>query len=252
MSGTVEETTSLEAIADLVFVIPVHVRAQLLQRFDQLGTREQLLLKLASVVGLTAQRSILLALFHERSMALRPPVSSPSEVVPSEVDVKASAASLDEGLELLRKQGFLKPFLRKAATDLDDEDWVFENAQVKFLVYNQMLHNDRKAVHNAVLSWYEKNPNVRRDDPSLLGNHAMGAERIDVAFRCFKEGLVRAIIKDEPVHKALGLWHACSDILDDPEGFARHGFSEERISVSATRALCSFLFAPYETNGCFA
>jgi len=50
-SGTVEETTSLEAIADLVFVIPVHVRAQLLQHLTSLARVSKLLLKLASVWG---------------------------------------------------------------------------------------------------------------------------------------------------------------------------------------------------------
>ena len=52
-TGTVEPQSSMEQIRDLVFVIPVHLRAKLLQQYDSLGQAQKMVMQIATVIGMT-------------------------------------------------------------------------------------------------------------------------------------------------------------------------------------------------------
>lgn len=250
-TGTVEETTSLEDIGDMVFVIPLHLRAQLQQQFDKLMNREQYILKLASVIGDTFPIPLLRWLYRKRvdeMNASRLPGTTSSTTnsgdalgIFSKTLAEDLEENLDSGLKELRDRGFLHPFLHSETQSVEvdgkrenvkvaEEDWVFENDFVRFLVYSQMLHTARKDIHAQVLEWYlSKTTNVRaREDPSILGNHAVGAERQDVAFYCFKEGLRRVVLRGEPVLRGERFWQACDDCFEDNHAT---GFSQETVVV---------------------
>ena len=248
-TGTVEETTSLEDIGDMVFIIPLHLRAQLQQQFDKLMNREQLILKLASVIGSTIPISLLRWLYKERVVQLTSPHIDSRD---SNLDV---SQDFEMGLKELKTKNFLRPYLHSSdvrpetSDDIDtfveakiyssspnnDEDWVFESDFVRFLVYSQMLHTARKEIHGLILDWYLSRPALLRirEDPSILGNHAVGAERPTVAFKCFREGLRRVIFKQEPIAKGTRLWQSCVDLLDDSQtGFPTNDFVlAHRISI---------------------
>lgn len=243
-TGTVEETTSLEDIGDMVFVIPPHLRAQLQQQFDNLHNREQHILKLASVVGSTIPISLLKWLYKERVTHMASPPNDASRDDSVSLD-----SDFNQGLLELRERDFLHPFLQtipenaRDSTDVgilsgrigcDDENWVFESDFVQFMVYSQMLHTARREVHGLVLDWYQVSPpHFRiREDPSLLGNHAVGAERHTTAFQCFQEGLRRVVFKHEPVAKGVRLWQSCTDLLDDPlTGFDTQQTIAHRVAI---------------------
>ncbi|KAH9259527.1 hypothetical protein BASA81_001948 [Batrachochytrium salamandrivorans] len=236
-SGIAEENTSLEEIGDLVFAIPQHVRARLQQQFDQLPMQEQLLLKLASVIGPTVSIPLLTQLCNKLEANNLMPMRG--------LDVAA-------GLKQLKTKGMLRPLLlsdqqqqQRLPSPLygegEEEDWGFDNDNTRFIVYSQMLHTFRCQVHSYILAVFQERPLAwrLREDPTLLGNHAVGAERPLLAFQCFQEAMRRAVLKDEPLDKGRRLWQSCSDVLDGEGG----GHSEDTLQSLALRIHIEVLFA---------
>jgi len=117
VAGTVEETMSLEDIGDMVFIIPMHLRAQLQQQLDKLMGREQLILKLASVTGSSFSVALLKWLYRQRVASTQQDTAATSLSAAIEggaaVDPQAERTRVDnefyDGLNELKNKGFMRP-----------------------------------------------------------------------------------------------------------------------------------------------
>ncbi len=109
--------------------LPTTVQGTIMSRIDRLSPAEQLVLKLASVVG---------RIFDHRILA---------DIHPIEGD----KAQVRQYLDSLVKQDLTQVDFK--ATDLQQ---AFKSAVTREVAYNLMLFSQRKSVHKSVAEWYEQ------------------------------------------------------------------------------------------------
>lgn len=125
--------------------LPNTVRATMLERIDRLSAQQQLLLKIASVIGVVSPMSALSAIFN----------------------ALARAESLTSDLEAIQ--------LRQLA-DIDERNGetalCFRHAITQELAYSMLTPSQKRALHRSVALWYER---AYADHPApwlpLLAHH---------------------------------------------------------------------------------
>jgi class 3 adenylate cyclase/tetratricopeptide (TPR) repeat protein len=129
---------------------PDSIEAVVTSRVDQLDAQQQLLLKVASVVGRSFPVHLVRDLY---------PVGDDRDTVPS---LLAPLEQLD--------------VIRPAPPP--DEAYMFKHALTQEAVYNLMLFAQRRELHRSVAEWHERNdpPDVLRGHFELLAHHWQSAE----------------------------------------------------------------------------
>lgn len=109
--------------------LPNTVQGLVVSRIDQLPVREQLLLKVASVIGR----------------------QFPADLLGAVYPVRDGRTELDEMLPDLVSRDLLR-------SDADDgASFIFKHALTHEAVYGLMLYSQRRELHHAVAVWYEEN-----------------------------------------------------------------------------------------------
>ncbi len=133
-------------------VVPDTVQGVILSRIDHLEARQQLLLKVASVIGRTFQLEQVCGVF-------------PAEGVHDHVG---------EDLRTLSERGLLTP--------AGDSAFAFRHAMTRDVVYGSMVYAQRRLLHRATAIWLEDHPDDRDRSDAVLAHHwlqAAGDARVD-------------------------------------------------------------------------
>lgn len=128
--------------------VPTSVQGVLISRIDQLSPPEQLVLKVASVLGRQFERAALAAIF------------------PVESDIPW----IDNHLQALQRLELIRPDIVKGR-------YFFKNALSQELAYSALLYAQRRQLHRQAAEWYESiNDGKQPDLLGKLGAHWGGAD----------------------------------------------------------------------------
>lgn len=107
-------------------VLPETAQGLVSNRIDRLAPQEQMTLKVASVLGRVFDAKLLRAVYP----------------------LEADQGHLDEYLQELVRQDFIVP--------IGSDDYSFRHTLTREAIYSQMLFAQRRQLHRAVASWYER------------------------------------------------------------------------------------------------
>lgn len=130
--------------------IPSSIRRLLTARVDRLPLEEQLTLKTASVIGRR---------FAQRMLASVHQITEQRPQVPQQ-------------LEQIASTGLIRP--AKGATE-HDQAYLFSQAAIYDVIYEQFPYADRRVVHRAIAEWLEHHEGVSNHNLRLLAHHWGGA-----------------------------------------------------------------------------
>jgi hypothetical protein len=131
--------------------LPSTIEGVIRRRLDGLTHQDLLVLRAASVVGQSFDRTLC-------------SVGAPM----------LAAAEVDRSLAVLIGLGVIEPSDRSA------DEFVFRHAVLRDAVYNAMSFAERRQLHDTIGSWIEERPHTE-DVSALLGRHFLHAQRIDKA-----------------------------------------------------------------------
>lgn len=156
-------------------VLPSSLEGLLTSRLDRLSPNQQLVLKVASVIG----RSFPFPLLHD---------IFPVESVKAELLSQLNAL---EHLEILQSYG--------SGTQ---STWSFRQSTARDTVYQLMLLSQRQELHRAVATWYQQHRPEDRAHEALLAWHWEQAGALSEAFQCL-ERAAEASMKGYAMREAL-------------------------------------------------
>jgi predicted ATPase len=137
-------------------VFPSNLRALITSKVDRLPQSQQMILKVAAVIGRAFPFDLL------------------KDIMPA-FTTKADAQSIKADLEQLDSLDFISLRSEKPLT------YLFKQIMMQEVIYAQMLYAQRRQVHEKVAEWYVNSKQDQTPSYNLLAHHYKQAERWDLA-----------------------------------------------------------------------